>query len=104
MPVRALYVLTWISITVILVLDYFVYSAHTVPILYAVLVLLADIAHERRTPLTVVLGYTERLEADPRLPDPLHRTVVTVKVAAQRMRRAIDTIVERGKAEGGAST
>jgi signal transduction histidine kinase len=175
MPVRALRVLTWLSIAAILVADYIYYSAHTAPlsVLYLVPVLLAsltesallvvsvsilvisldligivvsrqpllfggsrlinllivcylavqnageralirrtvqveerakwamliaDIAHELRTPLTVVLGYTERLEADPRLPSPLHPTVVTVKGAAQRMRGAIDTIVERGKA------
>ena len=60
--------------------------------------LIADIAHELRTPLTVVLGYTERLEADPRLPNPLRQTVRTVAKEAQQMRRAIDRIVERGKA------
>jgi signal transduction histidine kinase len=66
--------------------------------------LIADVAHDLRTPLTVVLGYTQRLQCDPRLPDPLRRTVVTVELAAQRMRRAIDTTIERAKAGDEGST
>jgi signal transduction histidine kinase len=179
MPSGALRVLTWLSLMVILVLDLFVFSDHTVPILYAVPVLLAsltessllvvvvsilvicfelisivvlpqspifwglrlialfivcylalkiagqralirrtiqieerakwamliaEVAHELRTPLTVVLGYSQRLQSDPRLPDPLRRTVVTVELAAQHMRHAIDTTIERAKAGDEAST
>jgi signal transduction histidine kinase len=66
--------------------------------------LIAEVAHELRTPLTVVLGYTQRLKSDPRLPDPLRRTVVTVELAAQRMRCAIDMTIERAKAEDEPST
>ncbi len=63
----------------------------------------AAIAHDLRTPLTVILGRAEQLERDPRLPVPLRDRVGTIGQAAHRMRQAIDDYLGRWHAGGGAA-
>src|SRR5262249_34594147 len=63
--------------------------------------LLSNVAHEIRTPLTVILGYTQRLQRDPRLPAPFRGTIVTIESSAQRLRQSVDDLAERWKPGGG---
>jgi signal transduction histidine kinase len=59
--------------------------------------LLSEVAHDLRTPLTVILGYAQVLEHNPNLPAPLCRSAAAIEKSALQMRDTIDDLTQRWK-------
>ncbi len=63
---------------------------------------LANMSHEIRTPMNAVLGYTQLIEADPKLPDRFRHPLKAIRVAGNHLISLIDEILDLSKIEAGA--
>ena len=59
----------------------------------------ANVSHELKTPLTVVLGYTESLRCEDGLAEPVARGLESVDRQARRMSRIVDDLLMLSKME-----
>ena len=67
----------------------------------------ANVSHELRSPLTVIVGYLEALDDDEQLPVRFRRPVAQMSQQAARMTRIVDDLLQLSRLEatpGGAST
>ena len=62
----------------------------------------ANASHELRSPLTVINGYLDSLEADPELPETWRQPVCDMGHQAARMRAIIEDMLTLSRLEGGA--
>ena len=62
----------------------------------------ANASHELRSPLTVISGYLDSLEADPELPETWRQPVCDMGHQAARMRAIIEDMLTLSRLEGGA--
>lgn len=63
---------------------------------------LANISHEIRTPMNAVLGYTQLIENDPKLPDNYRRPLRAIHSAGNHLISLIDDVLDLSKIEAGA--
>ena len=60
----------------------------------------ANVSHELRSPLTVVVGYLEGMGDDPELPQRLRRPVEQMTAQAARMTRIVEDLLRLSRIEG----
>jgi len=60
----------------------------------------ANVSHELRSPLTVVVGYLEGMGEDPDLPQRLRRPVEQMSAQAARMTRIVEDLLRLSRIEG----
>jgi PAS domain S-box-containing protein len=63
---------------------------------------LANMSHEIRTPMNAVLGYTQLIENDPKLPENYRRPLRAIHSAGNHLISLIDDILDLSKIEAGA--
>jgi len=63
---------------------------------------LANMSHEIRTPMNAVLGYTQLIETDPKLPEKYRHPLKAIRTAGNHLIGLIDDILDLSKIEAGA--
>ncbi|WP_245736539.1 SpoIIE family protein phosphatase [Micromonospora pattaloongensis] len=64
----------------------------------------ANVSHEFRTPLTLILGPTEDLLADPELPERYREPLGLVRRNARRLLKLVNTVLDFSRVESGRHT
>ncbi|PIP80018.1 MAG: hypothetical protein COW84_07335 [Gammaproteobacteria bacterium CG22_combo_CG10-13_8_21_14_all_40_8] len=65
---------------------------------------LANMSHEIRTPLNAILGFSQLLRRDARLPQDVHATLVTIERSGNHLLDLINDILDFSKIEAGVMT
>lgn len=66
-------------------------------------VFLANMSHELRTPMNAILGFSQLLERDARIPEDEHRNIAIINKSGQHLLALINDVLEISRIEAGRS-